>query len=286
MSCITKRSRNRVCAGSILMEFVIVLPIYILFFGMAFALGDIGLKAIGLASGDRLGAFAKGMEEMTMAKVQLMTRLFHMTPDQILSYNDDIRTDALSDQVMFSSALTYRRDGEFQGSWTWLASSSSCDAYALPPWTRGWLQYPNKVLVDKLGETEVVGSNDGTLGKLLISGRLGRANIYSRDVQGPSGDPGRVRLYNYYVLTRADGGRSGYRSWDAGNLAKSSFLPVTGAVWKQKVYDEQMVYETDFCDAAAALDTDGQTADANEPPATPSERSDYKRFYLFTQWSQ
>ena len=51
MSCTTNRHAFR--CGSILMEFVMVLPIYIFLFGAIFLIGEIGLNAIRISVGDR-----------------------------------------------------------------------------------------------------------------------------------------------------------------------------------------------------------------------------------------
>ena len=62
MSCTTDKGFSvlRQKRGSILMEFVIVLPIYFVLFGYVFLLGDLGLKTIALATGDRDAAMDAG----------------------------------------------------------------------------------------------------------------------------------------------------------------------------------------------------------------------------------
>ena len=61
MSCIIKpMKRIADSRGSVLMEFVIVLPLYICLFGMLFLIGDMGLKVAALAVGDRAAAFDAG----------------------------------------------------------------------------------------------------------------------------------------------------------------------------------------------------------------------------------
>ena len=60
MSC----KRKGEC-GSVLMEFIIVLPIYMLLLGFAFVIGDLSLDTIHLAgSGDRTRAFSSSKYDL------------------------------------------------------------------------------------------------------------------------------------------------------------------------------------------------------------------------------
>lgn len=239
MSCIIdKRHMNRLRGerGSALMEFILVIPLYILLWGMAMCLGEMGVKTLALAAQDRLDAFVLG-----------------------------------SESGLGKSAATYRPDAGFAGAWTWLKAATASEHYTLPTWTRAWLQYPIMMFNAQLGGN--VGS--GGLQGLIDNGTY----LYSKDVSS------RVRVYNYYVLRRTADGRNSYRSWDAGNVAKSSGFPFTGSVWYNEVFGEPENYGENRTLGAAALDGERQGS-GNSPASAPSVRSDYKRYYQFAMWSQ
>ena len=239
MSCTTEKgilNRLRGSGGSVLMEFIMVIPIYILLWGAAMCLGEMGIKTLALAAQDRLDAFVLGTED-----------------------------------VFGKAVSTYRPDTGFAGAWSWLKAATASERYTLPPWTRAWLQYPIMMFNARLGGN--VGS--GGLQSLIDHGTY----LYSKDVSN------RIHVYNYYVLRRTEEGRLSYRNWDAGNVARSSYLPFSGAVWYNQVFAEPENYGASRTYGAEALDLDRQ--DSSNPVADkPARRSDYKRYYQFALWSQ
>ena len=263
------------------MEFVLVLPIYIAFLGMVFAIGEMGLKAMCLAAGDRLGAFARGGDDTDDARSFLQEKLFAMNAKNRLSYNDDIKTSAYSDDVDFAELATYLKDTSFKGAWAWLVAATAEDSYALPPWARGWLQYSVQHFAASTdGQTS---ADDGAMGDLLASHSLGRVVMRSKDVYDATFNP-RERKYNYYVLTRTEAGRKGYRIWDAGNLAKMESMS-GGWIWQNYVAEEPYVY--DDSGAAASLDDKGKGDSSNNPSDGPGDkRGEYGRYEQFLLWSQ
>lgn len=265
------------------MEFVLVLPIYIAFLGMVFAVGEMGLKALCLAAGDRLGAFARGGDDTDDARSFLQKKLFAMDFGNLLSYDDDVVAMDYSDDVDFAELATYRKDTSFKGAWAWLVAATAEDSYALPPWARGWLQYA--VHQFDLSTDGQSSADDGAMGDLLTSHALGRVVLRSKDVYDSTFNP-RERKYNYYVLTRTESGRSGYRLdsvWDAGNLARMESM-FGGWIWQNYVADEPYVY--DGSGAAASLDEKGSTDDSNDSPDEQDRRGDYGRYDQFLLWSQ
>ena len=269
--------------GSILMEFVLVLPIYIAFLGMVFAVGEMGLKAMCLAAGDRLGAFARGSDDTDDARSFLRTKLFAMNASNLLSYGDDIKTSAYSDDVDFAELATYLKDSSFKGAWAWLVAATAEDNYALPPWARGWLQYSVQHFASSTdGQSSAA---DGAMGDLLTSHSLGRVVMRSKDIYDDTFNP-RERKYNYYVLTRTEAGRNGYRLdsiWDAGNLARMESM-FGGWVWQNYVAEEPYVY--DDSGAAASLDNKGSKDSSVDSPEKQDKRGEYGRYDQFLLWSQ
>ena len=255
-----------------------VIPVYLTLMGMVFMLGEMGVKALGLAVSDRLGSFIAGGRSPNTALTVLKEKLFLMTEENRMTWTDDLSTSGFTDDVSIDQQATWRKDSDFDGAWLHLAAATVANRYALPPWTRGWLQYPHAVFDSTTGQSH----EGGVLEDLLKDGSLGRALMYSKDW-----DSARTRIYNYYTLMRTEEGRRGYRSWDGGKLVSDgAYLPVTTSKWKTKVADEPAPYDSIWGkDGAEALDSNPSSG-ANSPPKNPGRQSDHCRFELFVTWSQ
>ena len=185
MSCTTDKEFSvlRQKRGSILMEFVIVLPIYFVLFGYVFLLGDLGLKTIALATGDRDAAMDAGDRWGYSYSV--------------FAGNQIERSGLRSAQ-----SATLRADEDFNGAWSWQAAGLSKFAYRLPGWMSGLLVYPYL----RYGNA----TSDGAL-PTLASGNT---------IELRSKDLGNVRIYNYYTLKRTELARAdeAYRNWTPNQL--------------------------------------------------------------------
>lgn len=276
MLCTIDMERPNDCRGSILMEFMLVLPLYFLLIGMVFSVGEMGLKVIGLASADRMFASVAGDGNFTLTFSYFREKLF---PSDILSYGDDLGMSAKVD-TLTASTKTFRSDVEFNCAWGWQAAGKSFDDYALPPWTRGWLQYPRDRFYATAGEGSV---DDGRMSGLLDVGRLGRVLMVSKDV-------GNVRAFNYYTLKRTElaRGKDAYRSWgnvryaggwDGSGLSKFNSAPVTSSTWYRNVFKEP-----EMTPDAEKLD---QSPDQNrDQGVAPQSKSEYRRKYQLVLLSQ
>ena len=248
MSCSTD---SRV--GSILMEFVIVLPIYILLFGALFLIGDMGLNAIRISTGDRNAAMDAG----DRSGYSLTSFLWRQMDEEALN--------------TYSSSGTLRADEKFQGAWSWQSAGRTTFAYKLPSYGPGLVSYPYL----RYGSAVSGGSVLGT----LVGG--GTVLFHSKDYSLAD----KTRKYNYYTLKRTDLGRlneNAYRNWDSqGDTSTSLLTDATDGrqYWYKYVYDEP------YADSNAdKLDSGGQGAD--EVPDLPSGREEYKRYSQFVTWSQ
>ena len=249
------------------MEFMLVLPVYMLLLGMAFSLGEMGLKAIGLAHGDRVLSHSLDGSAAGTLPATMRALLF---PQDTIAYSDDISTAALQDDLR-DAKNSYRADERFEGAWSWQTAGRAGDDYALPPWTRGWLQYPHAHYSSTTGDSS--GGDGGAFGDLLAVGRLGRTLIESKEIED------RIRVYNYYTLKRTDLGSkpNAYRQWK-----ERSLLRMTGYFgspnWRENVCREK------YADAnGQKLDAASQGADTL--PSQPGG-SDYDRCAQLMIWSQ
>lgn len=280
MSCITERR------GSILMEFVIVLPIYFVLIGMAFAVGEMGVKALSLALGDRIGAYDAVIGDKSAWQL-LSDRVFLINDENKITWSDDVSETGYVDSLSRESA-TWVPDAGFAGPWYALSAATAEDSYVLPPWTRGWLQYADYSFRRTTGDSS---HGSGVLDDLITLGRLVRVSIRSKDW-----DLSRTRIYNYYTLVRTPQGRISYHSWSAGNLARVNVMPVGSSTWFSDVHSEKSVYGNESLlstvtsllglsqDGASALDSGSVSIPSGAPD--PGMRSEYSRSFALREVSQ
>ena len=252
MSCSIDHRR-----GSILMEFVLVLPIYIFLLGALYLLGDMGLNAVRISTGDRVAAMDAGDREG-----------HSKTPFFLRQMGEE------ASKALFESCA-YRADENFQGSWSWQAAGKTTFAYELQSYGGGLISYPYLRYGDSSG--------GGVLGTLVGGGKvLFQSKDYSMG--------GKVRSYNYYTLKRTDLARDprAYRNWDSwdedGNqdTSRNHLVESTGGseqCWYSFVYKEK------YADSSPdKLDESGHGGDTL--PSQPSGRKEYKRYGMFVTWSQ
>ena len=246
--------RNR---GSILMEFVLVLPIYIFLFGALYLIGDMGLNAIRISTGDRDAAMDAGDKE-GHSKMPFLQRQ---------------RIEEAS-KTLFESR-TYRANENFQGAWSWQTAGKTTFAYELQSYGGGLVSYPYL----RYGDA----SSGGVLGALVGGGKV---LFHSKDYSMG----GKVRSYNYYTLKRTDLARDPqtYRNWDSWNSAgkqDSSKSRLTQSAEGLTQHWYANVYREDYAESNPdSLDGGGRQGN-DELPNRPSGRDEYKRLDLFVTWS-
>ena len=188
--------------GSMLMEFLLVLPIYLCLFGFVFTVGEMELRTVSLASGDRAAAHDAGdrggFTYLPFALKQLVE--IGLGP---------------------AHSNTQRAEEEFRGSWSWFAGGYSEFMYHMASWNEGWLSYP----MFRYGSESFGGG-------VLVSLSGGGAVLLKSKEQEV------VRTYNYYTLKRTDLAREdgAYRQWDEPKLVDG----VSGVeqYWFDYVYGE------------------------------------------------
>lgn len=251
--------------GSVLMEFIIVFPIYLVLFGGVFMIGDMVIKTARLASAER-------------------TRAFDIAADDRANSNADAGWNAIrellfppvagdaEDKITEKPApVRYHAQGtEFRGPWTVSVGSKIQDAYKLPAWTRGWLKFAHWFFADATGDADELDTGDNVMLPLL-NGRS--AMIFSKNWN-------KGVEYNYYTYRRTRDYTSSdlpkmYRAMprafeDAGRIVDAK---AKDASWNKFVFRESF----------PALDDTGNIRSVAMPELS---RREYLRYPQFERWSE
>ena len=269
------------------MEFIIVLPLYLILLGMTFFFGELSLHGVNLASSaDRTAAVARGGEgwngwngysaskaEEDFGKAISPSKELE---DKALAYKEDGTSARPSSYTRHHAGAV--ADSSFSGSWAWLVAATVEDAYAMTPWTRGmvgtWAHLEK--LVKMKDQPKGLG-NDSVL-STLFGGGLGRVTMTGKDGVTVGGGSGAARAYSYYTLTRNSKGRvtNAYRQWPAGGLVNTV---ADSAIWNTLVADEPWQIAGDY----ASLKDDVNSGAA--PPGSQEDRSTYNRYNQYKDWS-
>lgn len=202
--------------GSVLMEFLIVLPIYIVLMGGLFLLGEMVVNSIRNVSSDRLAAL--GVDSIYVETWSTNT----INSSVRLLYGMDTDDGVSLPGRIFGVKYANRK---FAGPWTVCASSRAFDSYKAPLWTRGWLSYSDWFLSDAT-ESRRVADEDPMFASLLDGGRI---PIYSR-----TGG----HTMSYFTLKRVK--RGGAPHWRSNDLGGRALVDARNdvATWYQNVYSE------------------------------------------------
>lgn len=290
--------------GSVLMEFIIVLPLYFALLGTAFLYGDLSLHAVNMAaSGDRTLAVSHGMslsksvspdwgKDEAMPYVAGALSLASNNEEVVSKYTDN--AEEMSENASRHDDKTHGivADSGFRGSWTWLVGSTLYDDYALAPITRTFVRAWNVFadaakMSDPEWETDRDYDADSGLKKLFPSSAresrtLGRLEkMVSKDLEGVDG---KVRAYAYYTLMRNGKGRESYRSWTSSDEI-GGFLSESGTAWDKYVYQEPYFFDEDGEGERRSYedlkDDDSEGAAAAGKVIMPL----YGRYGQFAEWS-
>lgn len=260
MSCSTNcRIVSALRAGSILSEFVLVMPIYAALLGGLFLIGDMGLNAVRITIGDRDAAMDSGDRSGHSRSKYLSNQ---MTEESSKVYSD---------------SRTYRVDENFRGSWLWQAAGRDMFAYKVQSWGGALLSYP------------FLNYGDATKGAGVLRSLIGGGVVlfHSKDYTFS----GKNRKYNYYTIKRTDLARdpAAYRNWDSQEPTfpeRSKLTKINGGrqYWFTSVY-----LEDDIKSCASRSDPDNLDASnqgQDELPSKSAGRSEYERVNAYVKWSQ
>lgn len=291
--------------GSVLMEFIIVLPLYFVLLGMVFLFGDLSLHAVNMAaSGDRTYAVSHGMSEDPKSRkwttkesepyVKGALSLSSNNEEVVSTYTDN-KAEIKERASRFSDGDDVARgivaEDSFKGSWTWLVGATLTDDYALAPITRmfvrTWSVFAGAATMsDPNWESDREYASGSPMKRLFPasaskSDSLGRLDkMVSKDDL----EEGGVKRYAYYTLMRNGKGRKSCRHPEyLDDESAGSYLQEGGMAWKKYVSDEEYFFDgEDYDEDYKSLKKDNRSG-ANGVEL--SGISPYQRYKQFKKWS-
>ena len=246
--------------GSVLMELIVVFPIYLVLFGGIFMIGDMLVKASRLPSADRTAAFDV-QNAVANGWASVLNGLFHPALD-------------VSDRRMQPDLLSRERVSEFyadtrvSGPFSLRAAVKVRNDYALlVTGARGQLSYADWFFNRSVGASRMTDVPHNDMGQLLLGNRVA---MYSKD-----NGVARNYTYNYYTLKRVKYSASEH-TWRSNRRPVSDIVnaDATRAHWCVDVNGE--AYHGDVNDASNQK---------NDPEAIGTF-VDYSRYGQFVTWSQ
>ena len=243
--------------GSVLMEFILVIPVYVALFGGLFAIGEMSLKSIGAAHADRVAAFDVCSANPSWGDA---VKAIFRTADS-----------GTSSPVVKFQTPHYAADA-IEGPWTVCAGAVAADCCKAPVWTRGWLASSDGFF-SGAAKSQPLDPGDSGLGALAGGNRV---EIVSKPRTGKGGGPDDYA--HYYTLKRvkpADG--SGNLHWRSMRRHASSL--VNAAVADNPRWSGHVEFEPWH---------DGISHDRNGCGRVnvADSRDEYTRYSQFERWSR
>ena len=273
---------DKVRRGSVLMEFIVVLPVYLILLGFVFVTGEFSLQSIHLgAMAERTYAHTKDTGFAEVAKAASPEKELD---ERELQYRDDPELGDTSAKVSqySKSRVSLLADKSVAGTWTESIAAKVVDEYTLTPVARGFIAFvyrDNKRKMEEL-EMEDTVATPSAIDEVMESGSH-RTKMYSKDFHKKGSSTELDCRFGYYVIERTEAshkreGARPYRTWPAGGLAKDG----ADGIWNSKVYLDG--YAGANYEALDARDSEDSGSDA---PSSAEDKADYSRDGDLKDWS-
>ncbi|MEI7945369.1 MAG: TadE family protein [bacterium] len=234
--------------GSIMMEFLLVMPIYFVLFGGTFWIGELFIHRQKLLQLDRNAAIHAGLRH-NRGSMPITT---------LGLYFFGIPADADSPTLMDGKQMRALKTDKDQYPWAMAVGGKASMRAPMPPWTKGWLN------VETLWNSLTL-----TLTEIQVTMQPLTSNNET--------------TYNFLsaALMRTKGSEQGYRSWHPRQICDEGTPTVLSSVWYTKVYNADDPYKTvqQYRNNLSSLQDD-----TSKP--SPPNRKDYERFWMYWTWSQ
>lgn len=274
--------------GSVLMEFIVMMPVYLILIGFCFFTGELSLHGIALtASADRSaagayaarGAAGEGFDEDIMTRIgwAIMPDAEKAGAERALQYDDVGKSEKATSWDLWNrsqGARIYAGESGFAGTpWSRLAVALVDDNYALTPFSRSMVMFWGHIEdhVAMTSQPDALDS-DSAMGELLDKDSVGRTRMTGKDL---SAGTEKARAYGFYTLQRSEAGGSSHRYWPSSGLVEEER-------WRGYVQLEPYFGSSakPFPDEALQIaDTPG-----NAPSGIPEAASPHERDKQLVSW--
>jgi len=234
--------------GSIMMEFLLVMPIYFVLFGGTFWIGELFIHRQKLLQLDRNAAIHAGLRHNRGSMAMTTLGLYFF----------GIPSGLDSPTLMDGKQTRALKTDKDEYPWAMAVGGKASMRAPMPPWTKGWLN------VETLWNSLTL-----TLTEIQVTLQPLTSNNET--------------TYNFLsaALMRTKGSEQGYRSWHPRQICDEGAVTVLSAVWYEKVYNADDPYKTvqQYRSNLSSLQDD-----TSKP--SPPNRKDYERFWMYWTWSQ
>lgn len=259
--------------GSVMMEFIIVFPIYLVLFASVMAIGDMLVHSIRLPSAERIAVFDIGEWQQDQYWNRVLDTLFH--PNDEFADQADASGSRKQDDLSRAGDLHHVADLSVEGPWSVLAGITVRDDYLLPVGgTAGQLAFCDWYFAD-VTDGKQAGGDFGN----LISGTA-RMEMRSK----VAGAANRTYAYNYYTLKRKryQVGAGVGLTWrdhnrSPGDLLVASGLDAGNRRWEDCVKNEKWHKYEEISEAED---------NTEQPPSKETGAAKYTRYSKFIPWSK
>ena len=235
--------------GSIMMEFLLVMPIYFVLFGGTFWIGELFMHRQKLLQLDRNASFHAGIrhDRGSLSVMSLGSYFFGLPSSDF-------------DSPMLISARQMRalKTDKDQYPWAMAVGGKASMRAPMPPWTKGWLK------IATLWESVILTATESQISTQPLTSN-------------------NETTYNFLnaALMRTKGSERGYRSWHPRQVCDEGAISVVSAVWYEKVYNADDPFKTvqQYRSNLSSLQSD------TAAPSAPT-RKDYERYEMYWTWSQ
>lgn len=238
--------------GSVMMEFIIVFPVYLILLAGTFMVGDLGIRSIWLPSADRVAAH--DLEEVNADGLITMT-------NHLLNVSGQDRPS--------NQNYTHFSDPSFRGPWSFCAGAKAKDDYSLWQYSQGQLEAA-KGIVGSSARNE----NWDDMGGLLSGGTV---EVFSKDES-----TGRQYTFNFYTFKRVKYPKADWKQTYRANPDKED----EAGRLVDAAHDDYPTWLTKVTEEDWTETGDGNTGNqkSGQFPILTNRR--YERYKPFVEWSE
>ena len=253
--------------GSVMMEMIVVFPIYLVLFGGLFMLGDMLIKAARLPSAERTAAFELGGKSSLLDVAKDL-----MYPSEEVDDNGQ-----RANRINVEGSSEYYADTDIGGPFSLRAAVKAYDDYYMPGGAaRGQLKFADWFFARSTPNGREMPTGDNGMGNLINQNQI---KMHSKDDSFELRNPD--YKYNYYTLKRK---RNGGENWRANRRDAWELVVRKDANGKRawRAVGEETFHYDGKEEESKSQPNENEAA---EPSNANPRDYDYERYGQFVSWS-